>query len=463
MARKHSTTLFSLLLVSGLAFTGAPAFAACPSDAVSAQPDWVRGVFTDKDTVSAVGVANGESQDYQSLAQASLAAAKKALAESIVTNVSSETTIEQEKRGTQVEEVFRSVTRLQSSVQLNGVAAEARWMDSDSCNLYTLVSITRAESDSMASDAFLSSVVEQAADRALSFDQREANYEQALRVVERARQKGLTDADLDAVPLLESVGKTVARARAAQQETQSQIDELDRQLQSTSRAEQRAAYRRLLDVVSQTRFDAEIDTAAEPLYAFAARVEQGRGELCGARRFAADLERFTAFDYWKSQARNILESLADQREDCPLQLRDLLGGTSVELVCQYRSNGQVVQWDRLCAELAQELRKTRAAIEQTAPDTARFDALLGGTSAPAAAHNRLVVAAADGAIEIREGRGSTEYRFNGRITLRISDSSETLWEDVFSGTTGWNPLSENMVMDILAINVAKRMDKKLGE
>jgi hypothetical protein len=57
-----------------------------------------------------------------------------------------------------------------------------------------------------------------------------------------------------------------------------------------------------------------------------------------------------------------------------------------------------------------------------------------------------------------------EYQFEGAMTTFLfNNNSEAVFKDRFQGMTGWNPMSPQMVMDVLGINVVKRWRDKFSK
>jgi hypothetical protein len=57
-------------------------------------------------------------------------------------------------------------------------------------------------------------------------------------------------------------------------------------------------------------------------------------------------------------------------------------------------------------------------------------------------------------------RRNQEYQFEGGMATFLIENSKTIFSDRFQGTTGWNPVSPQMVLDVLAINVVNRWRDK---
>jgi hypothetical protein len=55
-----------------------------------------------------------------------------------------------------------------------------------------------------------------------------------------------------------------------------------------------------------------------------------------------------------------------------------------------------------------------------------------------------------------------EYQFDGGMATFLVEDGKNTFSDRFQGTTGWNPISPQMVMDVLAINIVKRWRDKFS-
>ena len=59
--------------------------------------------------------------------------------------------------------------------------------------------------------------------------------------------------------------------------------------------------------------------------------------------------------------------------------------------------------------------------------------------------------------------GDKEYQFEGGMSTILIEDGKPTYADRFQGTTGWNPISPQMGMDILAINIVKRWQGKFSK
>jgi hypothetical protein len=90
----------------------------------------------------------------------------------------------------------------------------------------------------------------------------------------------------------------------------------------------------------------------------------------------------------------------------------------------------------------------------------RDGALLVAAPAPSKASVHLLKVSATGSMKKRVDLElqTTFYRFEGVITTTFSGPNQVDISDQYEGITGWNPVSAAMTTDLLALNVASRLD-----
>ena len=53
-----------------------------------------------------------------------------------------------------------------------------------------------------------------------------------------------------------------------------------------------------------------------------------------------------------------------------------------------------------------------------------------------------------------------DHQFSGRIYSFVVNDGALDFKDKYSGTGGWNPISEEMAVEVLGLNAAKRFRKQ---
>jgi hypothetical protein len=69
----------------------------------------------------------------------------------------------------------------------------------------------------------------------------------------------------------------------------------------------------------------------------------------------------------------------------------------------------------------------------------------------------LLFITANGKIVKREnGEGRQDYRFEGSVKTVVIENRNIGYSDAYSVMGGWNPINEQMCLDVLALNVLKK-------
>jgi hypothetical protein len=141
-----------------------------------------------------------------------------------------------------------------------------------------------------------------------------------------------------------------------------------------------------------------------------------------------------------------------------------LAGRQVTLVCVQRLRGQIAAWAKACSDLSSYLAEQGALVTSaTVRDEVGFRKYLR-PAAPANGQQALLVLMADGRVESRKDPedGEQQYRYQGKLIGAMVGPQLNL-EDSYEGLTGWNPVSDTMSMDLLALAAVKRFTARFHE
>ena len=58
---------------------------------------------------------------------------------------------------------------------------------------------------------------------------------------------------------------------------------------------------------------------------------------------------------------------------------------------------------------------------------------------------------------------SNKIRFNGEITMNMKEDISTIITDSYSALTGWSTFPEKITLDIMAVNVFSRFQRKFEQ
>ena len=114
-----------------------------------------------------------------------------------------------------------------------------------------------------------------------------------------------------------------------------------------------------------------------------------------------------------------------------------------------RLGGKTAPWPKACASLSESLAKLGARTE------------VGTKAVPGATQIQL---SADGRVSTRKDPedNTPGYRFEGTISSHVRGLDSPI-DDSYQALTGWNPVSDAMATDILAISAAKRLVERMAQ
>lgn len=200
-------------------------------------------------------------------------------------------------------------------------------------------------------------------------------------------------------------------------------------------------------------------------------VELLRRSTCGARNYFQQAQDSAQLIDRREIARKKAEALACSAEDTEKTLwRQYFEGRPVMLVCYYQAGKDAGAWLKACDGLNNVIRPLGAevAVRNKPLSEQQLQAMTQGEVPAGVADSEglLLAVVASGKMASRvdrdpQSRGHA-YQFDGAMASLLLDNGTMVFSDRFQGTTGWNPISSGMVMDVLGINVVKRWQAKFS-
>ncbi|MDD2928777.1 MAG: LPP20 family lipoprotein [Sideroxydans sp.] len=447
------------------------------------RPDWIDSPET---VTSEYFLAAGVSASAKAALSERIATAKqnalKSLSEMIEVSVKNAIVLEQSSRKTWGSEFTDSslnlVTQTSTNASLRNVEIIETWEDPRSCDLWLRARVSKRDVDKGKREglsrmlfAELKAQIAVAQDAAAMPDKRGAALEAAQDILPRISLELVPEAGSAA--LYESILKglrsalsSLEQARSALQAADLQVAEAASQTDQGRRARMlsgaASTYKRLLAQYGQGI--AGLFESGDILYRLG-ELETARANVCDAKNYFQQAGESKQLSERNDLARNRAAALqCSEAELEQAAWRQYFEGRAVTLRCNYRTAGNVAVWHKACDALNALIRPLGAqvTISSAVMDAAQLDAMLRGEVPSARRDGEALelVMLADGRMVERAGRdpqsGSREYQFNGTMGSLLLDKGELVLADRFKGVTGWNPVSEEMVMDVLAINMVKR-------
>lgn len=200
-------------------------------------------------------------------------------------------------------------------------------------------------------------------------------------------------------------------------------------------------------------------------------VEETRGNSCGAKNYYQQSADAKHLNDRQAIAKKRSEALACSAEDMERALwRQHFEGRPTVIVCYFQSNVDQGVWHKACDGLNNIIRSlgadTTTRMQKLSPAQLK-ELQEGGIPGSLVEKGKLLLGVfASGKMNNRIDKESPgknrEYQFEGGMATFLVEDGKTIFTDRFQGKTGWNPVSPQMVLDVLAINVVKRWREKFS-
>lgn len=470
-------------LAAGLLFLLLPpAYAAsCPGG--GARPEWVHNpdTITEQHYYSA-GVSHQADAPLSERLTSARQDALRNLSSMIQVEVRNALTLEQTRRqggGTVLTESnLRSLTETSTRASLENVEAVESWEDPASCQVWVRVRVARSvleqkRREGLARQLFtlLTEQMAAAQDAARPLDARQAALDAAQDALPRITLSLVPEASSAAYyqQQLRRLADALGTARTEVQGARKLLDDADAQLnqaadQSSEPARvrlQRAAIANYRSLLQKHPNGLAALFGPGDLYMKLGEVEELRGNACGARNYYLQAVASRQVVDRRAVAQKRAEGLSCSAADMDKALwKQYFEGRKIDLYCVHSTKPAPQAWSKACDEVGNQFRALGAEIDargiQLPPPQAQ--ALLQGEVPPGLGTKgrSLLAVLATGTLNTRQEGGGREYQFQGMLWTLLLDEGESVYSDRFQGATGWNPISPEMVMDVLALNVARR-------
>lgn len=148
--------------------------------------------------------------------------------------------------------------------------------------------------------------------------------------------------------------------------------------------------------------------------------------------------------------------------------REFDGKTAI-VHAAHKVGDKAALWGKMSDTTAASLRKAGAKVSRKA--NAKAEAIVGAASDDVSgwdlpgmdAAQITIVAVAAGEVRRRDNGNSPvgeDCAFNGKIMFHVAEGGELVFSDDFKAMGGWNPMGEEMCLDVLALQVVKRWRAK---
>lgn len=439
--------------------------------------------------------AAGVSDDARAPLAERIATAKqnalKNLSEMIEVSVRNDLVLEQSSRNVAGKELtdssLQSITRTSTNASLRNVEAVATWEDPDTCAIWLRARVSRkhveqGKREGLAKTLFtvLNEQLAVVQDEGAPLNSRLSTVDAALEMLPRIALEFIPEASS-----ADYYGQLLSRYRKELRQARDDLDQAKLALNSADMLVGKAAGQ-----TGEVEKSKSLGAAASAYKTLLAKhgnglppvfesgdilfklgeVEELRGSSCGAKSYFQQAADSRQINDRREIARKKAEALDCSPEDMDKTLwRQYFEGRPTMLVCYFSAGDDKGAWNKACDGLNNITRPLGAdvVVKSRALSPAQLQVLQRGEiPVDLGEPGRLVLAmVALGKMRSRVDRDTRgrEYQFEGGMTTFVLEGGSPVFSDRFQGTTGWNPISRQMVMDVLAINVVKRWRDKFSK
>jgi hypothetical protein len=431
------------------------------------QPDWINGTRTVAGYFVGVGVASKSAKGSDFQIEKSQQDAIRDLSENIEVTIKSQLTIRQSSDDSTSfsSEEAESLIVTSSNASLKNVLTDKVWLDRNSCLVWTRVKISKAivEAESnrqqqLARVARLQALIDAA-------DSSTTDTDAALEKLERASvllayiDFSVIDADGQKAELtlrinqvtenLETRSETSASAQSLFLAAREHL-QLARTDSANKKQHENDALNSYRRIVTDFPFGSDASRWSEKASFEIATIELQHNNPCAAQVQLNKIKDFSSDSQWVLKSRKLLRKARCSEQDrIAYNFRNMFDAKQVNVECYYDLNNPVA-WENVCDKIVSHFNSNGAI------------ATLHNAGSNDTPSTFQIQVTSSGNLNTRDSSGKTEYQFQGDIGTRMTSGSQLVLEDNYSGIGGWNPVSEQMAMDVLGIHVFKRFIKALN-
>jgi hypothetical protein len=418
--------------------------------------------------------------------------ALKSLSEMIEVSVKNSLILEQssqQKSGKVITDSnLLSITQTSTNASLKNVEVIDTWEDPKTCAIWLRAKVSKRQveqgkREGLAKILFgtLNDQLAVAQNDTTPLDARLSAVDAALDVLPRIAFEFIPEASsaIYYTQLLKRIQKDLGAARNDLEEARKALSDTDSLInQAGTQTDENAKSKLLgLAVNSYKSLLAKHSNGLAPLFGPGdilfklGEIEEVRGNPCGAKNYYQQSADSKQINDRQLLAKKRGDALACSAEDIERTLwRQYFEGRPTVIVCYYHSNADQGVWHKACDGVSNILRPLGAdTAVRTQPLSSQQLHKLQAGSIPVnlAEDGKLLLGIfASGKINNRIDKESPgrnrEYQFEGGMATFLVEDGKITFSDRFQGTTGWNPVSSQMVLDVLAINVVKRWRGKFS-
>jgi F0F1-type ATP synthase membrane subunit b/b' len=459
----------------------------------ASQPIWTFDSPAIKGYYVGVGLAEEDDDGPDAQIEKARQQALADLASSIEVSVRSSLKIDiRERRSNGDADVDKDIQQLTETItdtSLKEVQVDSTWLDRKRCIVWVRVKVSRSiiktkqHRELQARKlVLLDNLYDRAGDKTASASAKDNALDQAYIVFKEIDFKALKGVTSKAYykRLLDNLGKKVRKSASSIQQAEKlrqQAEQLLLQANESSNGNTRkrkmaAAVGKLKQIIADNPVgESSVSFVSESAAFKIAEVEKARNNSCAAQFQYEIVRDRTQSDEWRNKAARLAVLTKCTRKNKKNRAwRKSFDGVRTTYLCASDIAGVTDDWGKPCESL-QGFLSGFGAMDADYPDITS-DQLVKlayrlNKSLKAAAklkdNGRVLIFVAKGKIKTRSNARNpmgSDYQFSGRIYSYVIHNGKLEFKDKYTGTGGWNPVSEEMAVEVLGLNVAKRWKKK---
>lgn len=457
------------------------------------KPDWVESPESvTEEYFFAAGVSDDTNAPLADRISSAKQNALKNISEIIEVSVKNSLILEQssqEKSGKVITDSnLQTITQTSTNASLKNVEAIDTWEDPGTCAIWLRARVSKLQVEQgrrlgLAKTLFgvFNEQLAVAQDEAASLNARMSAVDAALDVLPRISLELIPEASTAAYysQLLNRIQIKLGLSRNELDQAKQVLADADSLVNKAANQTDESEKSKLLGLAAGSYKDLLVKhgNGLSPLFGLGdilfklGEVEEIRGNSCGAKNYYMQSAESRHLNDRQAIARKRSDTIACSEEDMERALwRQHFEGRATVIVCYYHSNSGQGVWHKACDSLNNVVRPlgadTTIRLKKVSPAELK-QLQRGDIPGSLVEKGKLLLGAfASGKMNSRIDRGSAgsnrEYQFDGGMATFLVEDGKTVFSDRFQGRTGWNPISPQMVWDVLAINVVNRWREKFS-
>ena len=457
-----------------------------------AQPQWINGNPNVDGYHVGIGLSEREDNNSQQQIEAARQSALKNLTSNIEVSIKQDMVISEQVTEDDIvktaKKEIKSITKIFSNASLKNVETDEMWLQRDNCVVWVRIkvseSIINEIRDKKTQSKKLSALLEHikfSKNENNSTNARVENIHLAKILLNEINFYVLDDPRGESYyrNLVSGVDSSVTVLKNKKQTAESLFlsakQFLERADNSSAQSEKseftRKATKNLNRVLTDFEYSAR-ENWSENAALRLGEIAKNKGNDCAAQYYFQHISNHSLQDEWKNKSTGLLIGLScDDKKKNEFKWRNIFDGERVLLSCIYKTKNDLAYWEDLCDRIRNRISTYGAIIEEEDFTDKQLKNIVrkkhkSKVIKKLKKYNKKLLFIAKGTISSRKSRnnnGGRDYQFKGKISSLMLSGEKVEFSDKYSGAGGWNPISDDMAMEVLGVHVDKRWYKKLSK